>query len=516
MAKKATTKKVAKKAAKKKPTKKVAKKSDKKKTPPKELQSRDPMDPNFNFIPIIKESLALVEARSKNKSTSFMSYAEIQNSMLPFRHFALQWLFGSYGIPSASVVDIIGAEHLGKSTNLMTWMGWAQLSSAAVLLQLSESKPLTPARVKRCLSTDPEKAQFMLDRISVEKIHSLDHSVEAMERWVELMRVGDKAAGIEPLFPNKKKVPLVIGIDSWSKFMNKAEAAGFYDYGDNMSDAKKKKLKAVGEASNLGHAQHAAAWCRRLPYWLVENNVTVILVHHQNDKIDMGAQGLSSFMPEDTAALYNKTKIGGRALNQNASMQVIIARKGLYKDRAKNNIGITIKMRADKNSYGPNNRVIEYNLITEINRDTDNYLQPALDYDEFMCNMFVTKKILGTTVSDKMFSSKAMGIQGATAAEFSAAFHSNLKLIADVGKALNITGYSDIVDQIQAEMVKPSVEITTISETEGDPSQGEAVPPPPPLESVGDESDKVPEPPPPLPEKALEVGEMPDASSNKV
>jgi RecA/RadA recombinase len=468
MVNKETAKKVSKKAV-KKVSKKAVKKVAKKATEKREVKSeiRDVMDPSFDFVGQMKEALALVEARTKNKSTHFVSYSEIQSSMVPFGHFLMQWLFGSYGIPSASVVDIIGAEHLGKSTNLMTWMGWAQLSGCPILVQLSESKPLTPDRVRRCMSTDPEKAEMMLENISVEKIHSLDHSVEAMEKFVKLCREGAPHVGVDPLFPDKTK-PIVIGVDSWSKFMSKGEAVGVYNYGDNLSEANKKKAKAIGEASNLGHSQHAAAWCRRLPYWLSENNVIVIMVHHQNDKIDMSGAGLASYMSADASALYNKTKIGGRALNQNAAMQVILARKGLVKDGSNNPIGTCIKMRADKNSYGPANRVIEYNLINEMNKDTENYLQSALDLDEGLCNLFVDKKILGTTVKSKRYSSKALGIEGATASEFSAMFHADKLLMAEVGKQLNITGYSDVVDQIKEEMELLSPEEDTGPNKGGD------------------------------------------------
>jgi RecA/RadA recombinase len=464
MPKKATTKKTTKTAAKKTAKKKIAKKRS---------GPLDPLDPEFNYVDQVKESLAIIEKRSKNKSTHFMSYSQIQHSMIPLEDFLMQYAVNSYGIPHASVVDIMGAEGLGKTTLLLTNLGWAVKSGCPILYQSSESKELDPNRAMRCLSTDPKQAEFILDRMSVQRVHSVDHSWEAIKNWVKVTR---------EIFTDKSK-PLVIGVDSWSKLMSEAEAQGFYNYGKHATPGA--KAKGTNQASNLGHSKFAAALCRELPWWLAENNVVLLMVHHQMDKIDMSGGGMASFLPANTMALYNKTHVGGRAMNQNAAMQWILAYKSLHKDKSNKPIGKTVRLRVDKNSYGPSNRIIDYNIVDECTKDTDTYLQPALDFSGGLANLFLENKWLQTKSDDKLFTSPVLGVTAATADEFSAAFHANSKAKNELGRHLKMSGYSNIVDDIMEEM--------------------ESAPPPEDTEDTEGQESIIPDAP-------LEVGELPSES----
>ena len=74
--------------------------------------------------------------------------------------------------------------------------------------------------------------------------------------------------------------------------------------------------------------------------------------------------GSSSFAADGGASL-NKTRIGGTAMNQSASIQITITRKGIWKDSAGNQIGDVIRARVVKNSYGPK-RSIEYGMRNDL------------------------------------------------------------------------------------------------------------------------------------------------------
>jgi RecA/RadA recombinase len=400
-------------------------------------------DDNADVVELTRETLHGIQSKRKNCPTGFRTMAEIQRSMVPFRHFYMQWALASYGLVEGCVMEIIGAEHLGKSTLCFWFMGGALEVGVPCALQETENKELTVEWSGRALSNDRAKAANMLKRIGVMKTFSLAQMDEQMVDWFEVRRgVRPSKARVVPL-----DTPMLMVVDSWSKMLSSAEAAGVYDYGDNLSAEKKRKAKDTGEASNFGHSKFAQAWTRKLPAFLNRHNGCIIMVSHQNDKVDMS--GGSSFMAADVGALYNKTKIGGRALNQNSAVQLIMAHKGLIKDANNEKIGSTVRLRVAKNSYGPKERVFEYDLYHAGHDDTDTWLSPSIDFDRPMCDMFAEQGILQTTVERKRYSSPILGITGATAREFSAAFHANTELKNEVGAMLGIRGYETVVDEIK-------------------------------------------------------------------
>lgn len=401
-------------------------------------------DDNEDVVHLTRESFHSVNAKSKNSPTGFRTMAEIQRSMIPYKHFYLQWALANYGMIEGCVMEIIGAEHLGKSTLCFYLMGGALEVGVPCALQETENKELTVEWAGRALSSDRAKAEKMLKRIGVMKTFSLSQMDEQMTSWFEIRRgVKPSKAKVVPL-----DTPMLMVVDSWSKMLSDAEAAGVYDYGDNLSAEKKRKAKATGEATNFGHAKFAQAWTRKLPSFLNTHNGCILMVSHQNDKVDMSGGG-ASFMSAEMGALYNKTKIGGRALNQNAAVQLIMAHKGLIKNSNNDKIGSTVRVRVAKNSYGPKDVVFEYDLYHADHDDTETWLSPSIDFDRPMCDLFAEKGILQTTVERKRYSSPVLGLTGATAREFSAAFHANTELKNEVGAMLGIRGYDPTVDEIK-------------------------------------------------------------------
>lgn len=402
---------------------------------------------NEDFLASTRDSLFGVQSRRKNHPTGFRSMAEIQAGMIPYRHFYLQWALGNYGMPEGCVLEVIGAKHLGKSTFLYWLLGGAMLHGCPCCVQESEGKPLTLEWAGRALSPDRQTARVMLSRLGVyAKTFALAQMDQQMIDWYDVAR--GRRIGQHKTVP--LETPMVMGIDTFSKMMSPAEAAGFHDYGDNLSPDKKKKAKATGEASNLGHSKWSQAWGRRLPDFMSSRNGVVIVISHQNDKVDMSGGG-ASYMSADASALYNTTAIGGRALGQNAAVQLVVARKALVKNSQNDKIGVTVKMRVEKNSYGPTERVIEYDLINDQHDDTETTLAPSLDFDRGMCDWMATHGYIETTVSKKRFSSPVLGLTNVKAREFSEAFHAeeNRHIREGLGRQLKIRGYEDCVDRIK-------------------------------------------------------------------
>ena len=417
----------------------------------------------------------------RHKTTDFQSAANVRSQMMPLRHFALQRLFGSSGLAEKSLFEIIGPEGVGKTTLILNLMGYAMKVGCPCYFQNTETKELLADRVRRCLSSNKAEAKLMHERLRRDKAHSLDESIEKLEAAIAFYRgkKGEKK--------DKRAVPMdtpiIAAIDVWGKLMGEGEAAGYYGYGSdlNASDVKK-TLKAVGEGSNMQHSKFAQAWCRRLPAWLEENNVILIISSHQNDKVDMGRGG-GVTMAADVAAQYNKTKIGGRAFNQTSSYQVIITRQGLLKNAQKEIIGKTLNIRVDKNSYGPGDRKMAYDLITEGLMDTETFQQEALDFDREFARWLVSSKLLGTTVESGRFYSKQLGVDGVTASELYRAFESNTEVWNFLGAHLGIVGYDFAAEKLREELKSSP------------PIPDDTLPDPPP-----DDEDELPAPPPDEPE----------------
>jgi len=425
-------------------------------------------DENENFVDQVGETLAAMFAKSKISPAGFHTADSVKHNMIPFRHFYLQYLFGAYGIPTKVMVEIIGGENIGKTTLCYYFMGGAMLVGVPCSLQETESKPLLPNWAMRALNNSRLVAAKMLKRIGMfTGVHAVDQMAKNHTNWILSQRGMSSSKSTRIV---GKDTPLLMVVDTWSKLMSKAESAGVYDWkkkghentvepveakGAVKKVAKKAakkaakksvKIKEIGEGSNFGHSKWAQEWCRKLPFLLGDLNSVLIITSHQNDKVDMSATG--SFMSAEMGSLYNKTKIGGKAFNQTAAMQLILSRKGILKDGSGRKIGTTVMMRIDKNSYGANNRIIEYDLINDHHSDTDEETQCSISFDRAMADFFANESILGTVVSFKRYTCKDLGVTGVTAEDFSKAFHARPDIIAKVGKLLRIHGYDDTVDQI--------------------------------------------------------------------
>jgi len=519
MAVKKTAKKAAKKTAKKsvkRATKKTAKKVASKTAASKAAALMGPDPVNQNQTPINANPFLLSEAlldldkdpgvynqrteefltakrnKRKNKPTQFSTMSEVRKDMLPLREFTLQWLIGSYGIPHATILDIVGPEGIGKTSLIFYIIGGAIMSGSPVYYQETEAKPMKKERVLRMLSNDPNRAVQMLKRIHVEKIYSLRASREYLKDWVDVQR---NDIGI-PLH-----IPLVVAIDTWSKLMGDQMARGFYDMGDNLSEANKKKHKDIGEGNKLDHAAFAQAWCTELPYWLEKNNVIILLAEHQNDKkLDFGASKAPA-IAADVSEKFNKNKRGGRAFNQNTALQFIITRAGIAKFPDKTKSGTLVNCRVDKNSYGTGNRELKFELRTEHRYDTDDFLEDAFIFHDILGKLLLEHKMFGLTCTRNAYTSEELGVYGVSASELHKTFHSNHEAVRLAGKVLGIDGYFDLIDQIREtkenkeELIRQEAERAAASAkaaAEADKvaaalEKEENTPPPPPPDEVPSE-----------------------------
>lgn len=394
--------------------------------------------------------------RKKNRHGAFATMNEVRRSMTPLPHFLEQYLWGAYGLRQRMIFEIIGEEGTGKTSKVMQMLAQAMLfDNAPSLYSTGDQKLMDINRVRRVMHRDPVKAAQMSDFITFHKPHALHEMVENMEVWVRTMR--GVASGIDKRAFDSipMEVPLVVALDHPGKLLSQAEALGYYDFADYMSAAGTKKLKQINEGSNLDHSKFAAGFMRRMQAFMDSFNVFLIWTSHQNEKIDMNPAPGAAYLPEIYKKLTNKTKNMGRAVNQNAAYQVIIAKSGQTKDGNDEVNGIKVKERVEKNSYGPPGRIVEYELRNIHTTDTPTYQEPVFRYHENFCKMLAEKSYMSVTVSAEKYSCRQLGLVGLSAEDFEAAFLANQNAVDYLGKLLQIDGYDNTVDLIQETITPP-------------------------------------------------------------
>jgi RecA/RadA recombinase len=391
---------------------------------------------NNSLMDEVTSIVASVSNRKKNGNFSLTTVSNSQKAMLPLPEFTFQYLFGNIGLPTKALIEVIGGESTGKSTLCMSFISEAVKLGVPCYYQECEAKPLSGDHVARIASPEPQLGQDIANAIFMDSARSLEESYDKMKSWVEVMR-GVETAGRKVGVTVPLHVPLLVCIDPWGKLMSDAEAAGVYNYGNANSDKEKNLLTL----SNLGHAKASHRWARQLPQLMDRFNFTLVLVQHQNTKIDMS--GTPSYIPADSMALRNTTKVGGKGFDQLDSLQLILVNKGQVKNSANEPIGKTIRARIQKNSYGPENRIAEWDLINDGYQDNANFMDRPIRFDRWVCEWLLDKGYFSTKCNMKRYSSDIIGVTGAPSSEYYEAILSedNYPQFIELCKSCNIAGY---------------------------------------------------------------------------
>ena len=421
-----------------------------------------------------QETIMTMAARRTNKPTQFKALGTVTKNMIKLHDLALQFLCDNPGMPEGGLIEIVGAEGTGKSTLAHHIEAAALLNGSPVYHQECENKLLHVNHIARIMSSDPDMARRMVKAVHYDTARSLEESYDKLIDWIMVMR-GKETGGRKASIAIPMHVPLIAVIDPWGKLMSKDEAAGFYDFGKNMSD----KEKSLLDASNMGHSKASHRWARRLPYILGSLNVTLILVQHQNTKVDMSGKG--SPMAGDAGVLYNNTKVGGKGFDQLDSMQIILARKGLVKNSAGDKVGKTIQARMHKNSWGAESRVIEYDLINDQYKDipptetTAGKLDRVIRFERWTAEWLAENKALDITIKMRRVTCPSLGLTGSTYPEFYETLKANQPVMNELRKKLKIQGFYNALEDMEsmlsaAENTKPVEKEEIETEEEGEVS----------------------------------------------
>lgn len=398
----------------------------------------------------------------------FNALTSNKTKMIPIYDFGLQYLLNSQGFISGRIFDIIGTDGVGKSTLCFTMLGWAMRHNIPGLYVETEGKPMAKERVMRCLHPNRKLAEQMFDVMQFEEAYEITDAINKIERWVHLVRSPKSAADARiPI-----EVPVMVVLDTFSKLMSPKESVGFDYYksggatgGEDEETAddkkkkkpgakkeKKKEVMAVDSMSNMEHAKIAHRWCRRLPSFLTHNNCFLVVVRHQNEKVDMSGGGGGSFVPLEVAEGSNRTSIGGKAFGQSCAYQVIVTTEKaefaqIRGERKRVSQGA--KLKVSKNSYGQGGRSLKYNVVLEPRHDTEDHQEQSIDFSVGLPDVLSQTGMFAVRIkSASSVAVKELGLEDATPQQVSQALHQKPELMRDVGTRLGFEGLKNPVREV--------------------------------------------------------------------
>lgn len=419
---------------------------------------------NTDITQRAQEALISLYARKKNKEVTLSNYVTLpKNNGLSIDPINLQYALGFKEFAPGTILEIIGGDGIGKTTFVFTLMGmFMRNANAPCLFVNSEgtAKRLDDNRMAACLHTNKEIAFKLLSTISMDRGSALKETLESVDEWVKMMRTKVQVP---------YDIPLIVAIDTLSKLVPPSEARslGFKEANESS--------KGLGESSNLEFSKLMHEWCRTRATFLEQENVFLIAVSHQNDTISMSrGYSAAAFMSEEQKAANNKTKIGGRALNQSAAVQISLTRIMGIKDS--NNVieSHLISLKVLKNSLGPDQRTCTYRLRKENLQNTDTTFESSLDFYSSIAEMMAKLEILGTKEVRKRYSCEALSLDGLTAYEFGKAIQENSEFKNKLGNILHIRGYEppvidvSVADEEEAKEPEDESDITVLEDKSDD------------------------------------------------
>jgi RecA/RadA recombinase len=423
---------------------------------------KSPDVPTFNllnrsssFNNAVKEALSGAAGKVRNDFGTGLHELKSNNTkIIPIPDFGFRYMLNTMGFRGGRILDIIGVDGIGKTSLVFTIMGWAMRVNAPCCYVETEGKPMDKPRILRCLHPNRQISETMFSTITFRGAWDLKTAVNELETFVELVRNPKSGEAFVPI-----EVPVVVALDTFSKLMSPDEISGYNAYGnvpeepeekkDDKKDKFKKKVKkevrqALGGGQPMQHAKLAHFWTRRLPYLLNDLNVFLIVVRHQNEKVDMagGGMGGGSMIPKDVSDLYNRTAIGGKSFNQSASYQVIVSKdKSDYAQirGERKKVSQLARVSVVKNNYGPSDRKLRYGIMQEPRFDTETNQEQALNFAVGLPEVLSSTGMVGIRIkSANDVAVKELKLDSATPREVSAALHENTELMDSLCKRLGL------------------------------------------------------------------------------
>jgi len=402
----------------------------------------------------------------QHRPFGFKSYDSMEPQYFEFSHFALKQLFNLPGIPAKSWLKIVGGTGIGKTTftfNVISML--IQATNGYALYVNSEAKSHDTLQQLRHLNSNAKTA-LQLNQTRIEQVEAYSEldMAEKVEEWLKSMR-GVTSRGKDSVCVGMHQ-PLIVAIDSMSKLMSTSESVGVYAFGSAAkamappteatakpaTPANKKsaavKKKVIGEGSNFEHAKFHQEFARKIPALQAQYNVVFITTHHQNENFSMG--GPASFLPASYTELYNNKHNGGRAADQNASFNLIMAKWQDIKTPANKVVGARVRVHLEKNTMGPHGNVMTFDLHTSYTADEGLYLSPSITYDQGILEWLqINKHISDLRYDNNTWTCRSLDILAPLSPKDMVLKLEEIGKFNELGKALRIPGYFNTKEYIQ-------------------------------------------------------------------
>lgn len=324
----------------------------------------------------------------------------------------LQYVAARKQIATGTLVEIIGEDGVGKTTFALSLVGMGlRQKPYAVALYLNaegKNKLFDRDRIASCLSTNMKQAEELMQRVRWCDVSSLNQSLGIVASYCRLIRENFNKKGIP-----EDVSPIYVVVDTLSKLMPKSEAE-LLGFGEKASASSADVL--MEDSSKLEFATAMQKWTRLVKTIMESNNACFLVVSHQNTKIEMNSFAArfltSAAMKED-----NRTKIGGNAVNQSATIQFTLTKgKPVVRETSttKTVIGKIVKLKAVKNSSCIDSRSCPFYLNMDHSEDTDTDWVKPIDFNYGLPDVFAQTGLYGVKVASTMkdtFSSKPLQLE---------------------------------------------------------------------------------------------------------
>lgn len=397
----------------------------------------------------VRDSINIISERSKKRPVNLQTPAQLRRAIMPYDELSFQFMLGSIGFRAPVAIEIVAPEKIGATTFVMDLIGRIADMGCYSGYCECEGKPMSDRRIKRLLDRDPSVAVMKMNSVMWANARTLAEFDNTLRKTVVDLR---KRCDADPV---TKGNPIFFIADPWGALMSKGEAKGNSDWG-LAANAKPEDPKDTTDGSNFEHAKHAQGMARWLPAFMEKYNCTVIFVNKQNDKIEMTASPLPSYM--QPSPIKNDTRIGGRALKRLCAYRLTMMKLGDIREKTgeKRTYGHHVRMMAVANSYGPRDRTCEFSIYFDLHDDRPGYQAPGLSFDNRTASWMVSKKFLGTTSTDDLYTCDALGCVAVSPEELVASLRQHPQHYNYIGAQLGIEGYESM----------PTVEAAVLSDEE--------------------------------------------------
>lgn len=417
-----------------------------------------------------RDSVEHVTNLSKSRPVALARPAALRSRLFPMNEPFMEFMFGAAGFHSPRSWEVVAPHSTGKTTWVFHMIGKVMSMGCPVLYLECENKRMDSARIIQLLHRDKKTAMTLFNALHIndEPITELKQCDDYIKAHVPAIRAKcDKN-------PATAGLPIFVFVDTWTALKTADEAKGNSDYGvsesgGNGKSKAKAKAKDIGDASNLGHAKHAAALRRYIPGISKTYNANIIFMTHQQEKINMTA--IPGMPP--TPSWKNDTSRGGRGLKQFTSYVMTMVAAGNIQDAARNHIGHHVRFSLTKNSYGPPFRSCYASIYTAGKFDSETEHAAWFTFADKTAEWMANNKLLGTKVSNNLYTCDSLGCIAVSADELYAALMNDHEKRDFVLSNLGVFGYAAAAARSEILSSQGADELTDEDEQE-DPDGAES------------------------------------------